>query len=92
MAVETEILTERAARPFEGMKISWGGVFGGVLAGIGALMLLSSLGLAIGISATDPRDPNGSALGIGAAVWTGLTLLVSLFIAGWASTRLSMPR
>jgi hypothetical protein len=90
MAVETEILVERAAPSFEGMKISWGGVFGGVLAGIGALMLLTSLGLAIGISATDPRDPDGSTLGIGAAVWTGLTLLIALFIAGWASTRLSM--
>ncbi len=90
MAVETDLLHERAARPFEGMKISWGGVFGGVLAGIGALMLLTSLGLAIGISATDPTDPDGSALGIGAAVWTGFSLLVALFLAGWASTRLSM--
>jgi ABC-type transport system involved in multi-copper enzyme maturation permease subunit len=89
MAVETELLVERTPR-FEGMKISWGGVFGGVLAGVGALMLLSSLGLAIGISATNPGDPDGSALGIGAAVWAGLSLLVALFIAGWASTRLSM--
>jgi len=72
------------------MKISWGGVFGGVLAGVGVLMLLSSLGLAIGISATDPRNPDGETLGTGAAIWTGLTLLISLFIAGWASTRLSM--
>jgi hypothetical protein len=90
MAVETEILVERNAGPFDGMKISWGGVFGGVLAGVGALMLLSSLGLAIGISATDPRNPDGEALGTGAAIWTGLSLLISLFIAGWASTRLSM--
>ena len=90
MAVETEILVEGTAAPLDGMKISWGGVFGGVLAGVGALMLLSSLGLAIGISATDPRNPDGEALGTGAAIWTGLTLLISLFIAGWASTRLSM--
>jgi hypothetical protein len=90
MAVETEVLVERTARPFEGMRISWGGVFGGVLAGVGALMLLSSLGIAVGISATDPRNPDGTALGIGAAVWTGITLLIALFIAGWASTRLSM--
>jgi len=90
MAVETEVLVEGTARPFEGMKISWGGVFGGVLAGIGVLLLLSSLGLAVGISATDPRNPDGGALGTGAAIWTGLTLLIALFIAGWASTRLSM--
>src|SRR3954463_10402106 len=81
---------ERTPGPLEGMKISWGGVFGGVLAGVGALMLLSSLGLAIGISATDPRNPDGEALGTGAAIWTGLSLLIALFIAGWASTRLSM--
>lgn len=90
MAVETEVLVERDAGSLEGMKISWGGVFGGVLAGVGVLMLLSSLGLAIGISATDPRNPDGEALGTGAAIWTGLSLLISLFIAGWASTRLSM--
>jgi len=90
MAVTTEALIEGTARPFEGMKISWGGVFGGVLAGIGVLMLLSSLGLAVGISAADPRNPDGEALGMGAAIWTGVTLLVSLFVAGWASTRLSM--
>jgi hypothetical protein len=90
MAVETEILVDRTPGRFDGMKISWGGVFGGVLAGVGVLMLLSSLGVAIGISATDPRNPNGEALGTGAAIWTGLSLLISLYIAGWASTRLSM--
>jgi hypothetical protein len=90
MAVEREVLIERTTDAFEGMKISWGGVFGGVLAGIGTLLLLSSLGLAIGISALDPQDPNGSAIGTGTAIWTGVTLLISLFIAGWASTRLSM--
>jgi ABC-type transport system involved in multi-copper enzyme maturation permease subunit len=91
MSVEREVLIERpASDAFEGMKISWGGVFGGVLAGVVALMLLSSLGLAIGISAVDPRNPDGSTVGTGAAIWTALTLLVSLFVGGWASTRLSM--
>lgn len=90
MAVDTEVLIEANASRFEGMKISWGGVFGGVLTGVGVLMLLSSLGLAIGVSATNPRDFDGGAIGTGAAIWTGFTLLVALFIAGWASTRLSM--
>jgi ABC-type transport system involved in multi-copper enzyme maturation permease subunit len=91
MAVERDVLIERTVSDtFAGMKISWGGVFGGVLAGIGTLMLLSSLGIAIGISAVDPRDPDGSAIGTGAAIWTALTLLVALFVGGWASTRLSM--
>jgi hypothetical protein len=89
MAIEREILIEQTGTP-AGMKISWGGVFGGVLAGIGTLLLLTSLGLAVGISAVDPRDPDAGAIGTGAAIWTTLSLLVSLFVAGWASTRLSM--
>jgi hypothetical protein len=90
MAVEREVLVTHTTDALEGMKISWGGVFGGVLAGIGTLMLLSSLGIAIGVSAVDPRNPNEEALGTGAAIWTGLTLLIALFVGGWASTRLSM--
>lgn len=90
MAVEREVIIEQTPVTFEGMKISWGGVFGGVLAGIGTLMLLSSLGLAIGISAVDPVNPSASAVGMGAAIWTALTLLIALFVGGWASTRLSM--
>src|SRR5687768_4049875 len=72
------------------MRICWGGVFGGVLAGLGTLLLLTTLGMAIGISAVDPSSPDGSTIGTGAALWTALTLLISLFVAGWASTRLSM--
>jgi hypothetical protein len=91
MAVEREVLVERTVpEAFEGMKISWGGVFGGVLAGLGTLMLLSSLGIAIGVSAVDARNPDSGAIGTGAAVWTALTLLIALFVGGWASTRLSM--
>lgn len=89
MAIEREVLIEQTGTP-EGMKISWGGVFGGVLAGIGTLLLLTSLGLAVGISAVDPRNPDAGTIGTGAAIWTTLTLLISLFVAGWASTRLSM--
>jgi len=89
MAIEREVFIEQTVNA-DGMKISWGGVFGGVLAGIGTLLLLTSLGLAIGISAVDPRDTNAGAIGTGAATWTALSLLISLFIAGWASTRLSM--
>jgi hypothetical protein len=90
MSVAHDVIDERAPATFEGRKIAWGGVFGGVLSGIGVLMLLSSLGLAVGISAVDPRDADASAIGTGAAIWTGLTLLVALFVGGWASTYLSM--
>jgi hypothetical protein len=90
MAVEREVLVDRPVDPFAGMRISWGGVFGGVLVGIGTLLLLTALGLAIGVSAVDAGNPDGSRVGTGAAIWTALTLLIALFVGGWASTRLSM--
>src|SRR5690606_23778933 len=63
----------------EGMKVSWGGIIGGVLVALGLLMLLTSLGLAIGISAIDPSETGASALGTGAGIWGAVSLLIALF-------------
>ena len=71
----------------EGMRVSWGGVFAGVLVAMGVSMLLASLGVAIGISAVDPGETEASTIGIGAAIWGGLQLLVALFIGGMVATR-----
>lgn len=71
----------------EGMKVSWGGVFAGVLVAMGIGMLLASLGVAIGISAVDPGETEASTIGIGAAIWGGLQLLVALFVGGMVATR-----
>ncbi len=71
----------------EGMKVSWGGVFAGVLVAMGVSMLLASLGVAIGISAVNPGETDASTIGIGAAIWGGLQLLIALFIGGMVATR-----
>jgi hypothetical protein len=71
-------------------RVSWAGIWAGVLATLGTLLLLSALGLAIGVSATDFQDPDRRALEAGAAIWGGLALLVSLFVGGMLSTRLAM--
>lgn len=71
----------------EGMKVSWGGVFAGVLVAMGVSMLLAALGVAIGVSAVDPGSTDPSALGIGAAIWGGVQLLLALFIGGMVATR-----
>lgn len=77
----------------EGVRVSWGGIWSGFLFGIGILLLFSALGLAIGISAADlgpGRDLNASGLGIGAAIWSGVSLLIALFIGGMVATRVGM--
>jgi len=72
----------------EGMKVSWGGIFGGVLVALGLLLLLAALGVAIGISAAQPGETEASTLGTGAGIWAGVSLLVALFVGGMVATRI----
>ena len=71
----------------EGMKVSWGGVFAGVLVAMGVSMLLAALGIAIGISAVDPGETAPGTVGIGAVAWGGVQLLIALFVGGIVATR-----
>jgi hypothetical protein len=57
---------------------------------LGTLLFLTALGLAVGISAVNPRAPDTDALGTGAALWSSLSLLIALFAGGMAATRLGM--
>jgi hypothetical protein len=77
-----------AALRADGMRVSWGGVFGGVLVALGFLLLMTALGVAVGISAAQPGETDTGTLGAGAGIWAGITLLVALFIGGWVSTRI----
>ena len=77
-----------AALRAEGMRVSWGGIFGGVLVALGFLLLMTALGVAVGISAAQPGETDASALGTGAGIWAGLSLLLALFIGGMVSTRI----
>jgi cytochrome c-type biogenesis protein CcmH/NrfG len=65
----------------------------GLFVAMGTLMLLTALGLAIGITALgDPRAATGetaSELGIGTGIWAFITLLVSVFLGGMVSTQVS---
>ena len=82
-------VTKRAANliDVQGMSVSWGGIWGGVLIGLGLLMLLTAFGLALGVSAVDPGS-DAQRLGAGAAIWAAISLLLSLYVGGMASTRI----
>jgi hypothetical protein len=84
------VVNEHVDVSLEGFRISWGGVWAGVLTVMGTLLFLTTLGLAVGISAADPGNVDADALGTGAAIWTGLSLLIALFVGGMAATRLGM--
>ncbi|HVW70009.1 MAG TPA: hypothetical protein VHB68_13610 [Steroidobacteraceae bacterium] len=89
MAVEHHVSLERPAVTFAGMQISWGGVWAGTLVVLGALLILSTLGLAIGFSA-DARNVDPGKIGAGAVLWSRVSLLIALFLGGIAATRMSM--
>ena len=76
--------------PPVGPRVRWGGVMSGVILALGIVLLLTALGLAIGITAVgDPRAATAgtaTGLGIGAGFWAALTLLVAYFLGGLVST------
>jgi hypothetical protein len=83
----------RMTQPPIGLRVRWGGVMSGFVMAVGTLVLLTALGLAIGISALgDPRTADSqtaSGLGIGASVWGAVTLLIVYFLGGMVSTRVT---
>ncbi len=72
-------------------RISWGAVFAGAIVAIATLLLLNLLGLSIGFATINPAqeaDPLAG-LGIGSAIWLGVSNLIALFAGGWVAGRLA---
>ena len=74
----------------DGLRISWGGVWSGVLISLGSLVLLSALGVAVGVTAVDPDTADAQQVATVAGVWGAVALLASLFLGGLVSTRTGM--
>lgn len=89
MAIERHINSEHPLVSFEGLRVSWGGIWAGMLVVLGTMLVLSTLGVAIGFSA-DARNVNPEKIGAGAVIWSRGSLLVALFLGGMAAARMSM--
>lgn len=80
-------------RPPVGPRVRWGGVLSGFVVALGTILLLTALGLAIGITTLDdPRattDYIESGLGVGASLWGAVTLFLACFLGGMVSTRVT---
>ena len=75
-------------------RISWGAIFAGAVMALVTQLAFSLLGLGLGASAANPYSDNPvGGLGMGAAIWTLLSVLISLFTGGYVAGRLAgMPR
>jgi hypothetical protein len=89
MAVEHNYRIDTPPVTFEGMRVSWGGVWAGVLVVLGTLLLLSTLGVAVGFS-VDARNVDPDKMGTGVAIWSRASLLIALFLGGMGAARMSM--
>jgi hypothetical protein len=81
--------------PRIGRRISWGAVFAGVVIVLAVQLLLSMLGLGIGLSTINPTDgstPNAGSFGIAAAAWWGISYLLALLAGGYVAGRLAPSR
>lgn len=72
-------------------RISWSAVFAGVIVAMVIYLLLTILGTAIGTSTVDPlKEQNPvEGLGMGAAIWSGVSMLLSIAAGGYVSGRLA---
>jgi hypothetical protein len=89
MATERHVNIEHPLVNLEGMRVSWGGIWAGMLVVLGAMLVLSTLGIAVGFSA-DARNVDPEKIGAGAVIWSRGSLLVALFLGGMAAARMSM--
>ncbi len=71
-----------------GSRISWGAIFAGALLALGIYSLLTVLGGAVGLSISDRVQP--TTLKNTAIVWALLTLVVSIFVGGVATSQFTV--
>ncbi|AGC42640.1 hypothetical protein MYSTI_01292 [Myxococcus stipitatus DSM 14675] len=79
------VIGATAGTPF---KLSWGAILGGTIVALGVLLLLYSLGLALGLSSVDPGNPDSArSAGIGTGIWSIIAPLIALFVGGFVAAR-----
>ena len=67
-------------------RVRWAAVLTGLVVALMTVTLLSVLGLAIGLTIGTPGNIS-STLGVGAGVWSAISILIALVAGGWAAAR-----
>lgn len=70
-------------------RVSWAAIFAGGMVAITLYVVLMLLGVAL-LGEAVARDAQGSQIGLGSAIYTAFTLLISFFFGGWATSRLAV--
>lgn len=63
--------------------MSWGAIFGGAVAALGLWMMLSSFGVAVGLTSVDPQNPGSlKSAGIFTGIWNLVAAIGALLVGG----------
>lgn len=68
-------------------RISWGAVFAGFFIALVTVVLLTSLGSAIGFTAARSHGVDTDQITTGATIYGVIITLISLFVGGWATSQ-----
>ncbi len=74
--------------------VRWGPIVSGLVVALATQLILSALGAAIGtgfLSDSGAPRSNAGDVGTGVGIWSIVSLLVSLFVGGWITTRACGP-
>lgn len=73
-------------------RMSWGSIFAGVIMAVVIQLVLSLIGAGIGFTTADAvshDSPDASSIGMGAAIWWGVSSVLALFTGGWVAGHLA---
>lgn len=73
-------------------RISWGAIIAGAILTLVVQIMLSLLGVGIGLATLDPAgngSPDAATLGSAGGIWTLVTVLLATFVGAYAAARLS---
>jgi hypothetical protein len=71
-------------------RVKWSAISAGWAVGLATQMMLTLLGLAIGAWSVDLREAQSTeGIPLGTGVWTGISMLISAFVGGFVTARLS---
>ena len=73
-------------------KVSWGAIFAGVVVALVVQVLLTMLGVGIGVATLDPAtgdNPAASTFSITAGIWYAVSGIIAAFAGGYIAARLS---
>ncbi|RUL87674.1 hypothetical protein [Tautonia sociabilis] len=70
-------------------RVSWQAIFAGAMVAVTFYAVLMLLGVAL-LGEAVARNAEGASIGVVGALYTAITLLISFFFGGWATSRLAV--